>query len=193
MEVLPRDEWTSRNYNEKALTDRVQQLSYMRQLSVSYTAPGMLGSRQRQLQAQARELEREQERMKRPETMGLTGACTESPRGSTVTFTQDDAHKVETDDAEFTKRDEIWQDIKRLLKEYPDYKLYVTGHSLGGALSTMVAFYLACDPEMPKPVTCINFAAPRIGNWAFLDGVKWLEEQKYLRMLRVVYVYAYFA
>jgi len=94
--------------------------------------------------------------------------------------------KDETDDAEFTKRDEIWQDIKRLLKEYPDYKLYVTGHSLGGALSTMVAFYLACDPEMPKPVTCINFAAPRIGNWVFLDGVKWLEEQKYLRMLRVV-------
>ena len=94
MEVLPRDEWTSRSSNEKALTDRVQQLSYMRQLSVSYTAPGMLGSRQRQLRAQARELEREQERMKRPETIGLTGASTERPRGSTVTFTGDDAHKV---------------------------------------------------------------------------------------------------
>jgi putative lipase involved disintegration of autophagic bodies len=97
-----------------------------------------------------------------------------------------DPTKDETDHSEFRKYDEIVEDVKHLLKQKPDYKLYVTGHSLGAALSTLVSFYLACDPEIPKPVTCISFASPRLGDHDFLKATRWLEEQKMLRVLRVV-------
>jgi hypothetical protein len=62
----------------------------------------------------------------------------------------------------------------------------VTGHSLGAALSSLVAFYLACEDDIPKPVTCLNFASPRIGDSGFRDAVRSLEQRKALRMLRVV-------
>jgi alpha-beta hydrolase superfamily lysophospholipase len=91
-----------------------------------------------------------------------------------------------TDDSTFRKYDEILHDTKELLAAHPGYRLYVTGHSLGGALSTLIAFYLACDPEIRKPVTCISFASPRLGDKDFLKAVRWLEEQGMLRMLRVV-------
>jgi len=41
----------------------------------------------------------------------------------------------DTDDPERTKYDEVLSVIKPLLADNPGYKLYVTGHSLGGALS----------------------------------------------------------
>ena len=99
MEVLPRDEWTSRNYNEEALSDRVQQLSYMRQLSVAYTTPGMLGSLQRHSQAQAREMEREQKRVHQLELKRLAGLDAESLRTSTVRFARDEAATAGTEAA----------------------------------------------------------------------------------------------
>jgi Ca2+-binding EF-hand superfamily protein len=63
LEVLPRDEWTSRNYNELALTNRVEQLTSMRAMAVSYTAPGMLGAMQLQAQARERELRHSREQV----------------------------------------------------------------------------------------------------------------------------------
>lgn len=92
-----------------------------------------------------------------------------------------------TDDApEKRKYDEILEDVKPLLQANPGYKLYVTGHSLGGALSSVVAFYLACDDSIPSPVTCINFAAPRVGDHGFREATNALEQAKRLRVLRVV-------
>ena len=38
------------------------------------------------------------------------------------------------------KFDEIIGIISPLLKLHPDYRLYVTGHSLGGALATLFSF-----------------------------------------------------
>ena len=97
-----------------------------------------------------------------------------------------DITKDENDDETWRKYDEIVVDVKRLLERYPNYKLYVTGHSLGGGLSTLVSFYLACEPDIPKPVTCINFASPRMGDPNFLQAVQELEQRRWLRMLRVV-------
>ena len=80
------------------------------------------------------------------------------------------------------------EDIMPLLKANPGYKLYLTGHSLGAALSTIVAFYLACEDDtvIPKPVTCINFASPRVGNHAYLEASTKLESSGKLRFIRVV-------
>lgn len=94
---------------------------------------------------------------------------------------------TDTGDAEEKRKyDEILEDVKPLLAANPGYKLYVTGHSLGGALSSIAAFYLACDDDVPKPVTCISFAAPRVGDEGFLKATNQLEREKRLRMLRVV-------
>jgi predicted lipase len=90
------------------------------------------------------------------------------------------------DDEDFRKYDEIVEDVKLLLKEHPDYKIYVTGHSLGAALSTVAAFYLTCDPDIPKPVTLLNFASPRVGGKNFLEATRYLEKKRWLRILRVV-------
>merc|ERR1711862_471759 len=77
-------------------------------------------------------------------------------------------------------------DLKSILANNPGYKVYLTGHSLGAALSSIVAFYFALDPELPKPISCINFASPRVGGMDVFKGVHHLEKTKQLRVLRVV-------
>jgi len=84
-----------------------------------------------------------------------------------------------------TKYAEMLKDVKSILAIYPDHKLYVTGHSLGGALSTLAAFFFACETDIPKPVSCVNFAAPRVGKGNFLKAICCLEKTANIRMLRV--------
>lgn len=100
------------------------------------------------------------------------------------------ANTTETEDAEtFTKYDQIKEDVLGLVKKYPGYKLYVTGHSLGAALSTIAAFFLACEDSIPKPVTCINFASPRVGTRSFLSACQYLEKTCQLRIVRTMNVH----
>jgi hypothetical protein len=92
----------------------------------------------------------------------------------------------DSDDPNRLKYHEVLDDIKPLLKANPSYKLYVTGHSLGGALSGLVSFFLACDPEIETPVTCLNFASPRFGDSNYLAAVQVLEKEERLRFCRIV-------
>jgi len=92
----------------------------------------------------------------------------------------------DSDEATERKYDVIIKEVKTLLKENPGYKLYVTGHSLGAAVSTVFAFYATCEDDIPKPVTCINFASPRNGDSNFRKVIEWLEEKRMLRLLRFV-------
>lgn len=57
-------------------------------------------------------------------------------------------------------RSELWRKIQSM----PIKELYITGHSLGGALSTLCAF----DFAQYNPVH-YSFASPRVGNVAFAD------------------------
>ena len=52
--------------------------------------------------------------------------------------------------------------IKNILLDYPDYSIYVCGHSLGGALSTLFGYLLS--QEVTQEVTVVSFASPRVGN-----------------------------
>ena len=51
---------------------------------------------------------------------------------------------------------------------YKDYGIFVTGHSLGGALTQLLSFALAGSTitrdELPKPVIAITYGSPRVGS-----------------------------
>lgn len=57
--------------------------------------------------------------------------------------------------------------IARDLREHPDYQLYLTGHSLGGAAATLAAARLADMGVTPQQLQVITFGAPAVGNTAF--------------------------
>jgi len=87
-----------------------------------------------------------------------------------------------------TKFDKIVANIGDLYKSFPDYELFVCGHSLGGALSQLLAFQLASGghlDEHAKSITAITFASPRVGNREFKKAFQELEERYIIRHLRV--------
>lgn len=61
-------------------------------------------------------------------------------------------------------------DIENLLEreDVSELPLFVTGHSLGGAVAVMATWYFARD----KLAACYTFGAPRVGNHEFNDGFK---------------------
>jgi predicted lipase len=90
----------------------------------------------------------------------------------------------------------IREDIQKLLQDETGYKIYVTGHSLGGALASIFSTWLAggAAPEdtylrknvpIPKPVTCITFAAPFSGTNEFRFAHENLEREGLLRSVRI--------
>jgi predicted lipase len=87
--------------------------------------------------------------------------------------------------------DQIITILKQLyaVEEYTEYDLYVTGHSLGGALAQLLAFILAGileAKELPaKKVIAITYASPRVGNKKFQKAFKALEKEGKLRHIRV--------
>jgi Lipase (class 3) len=92
------------------------------------------------------------------------------------------------------KLDEIVGHVRTLFVEMPerrrDYKLYVTGHSLGGALATLFSLYVAASLEetanvIPKPVCCFSVASPRVGDLSFQAAFRRLEELGLVRHLRI--------
>ena len=53
--------------------------------------------------------------------------------------------------------------LKSLLIEYPDYKIYVCGHSLGSSLASLFGFMIS--HEIENHITVISYAGPRVGDY----------------------------
>jgi hypothetical protein len=70
----------------------------------------------------------------------------------------------------------IWSQIvpavQDLLKSSPDAKLYITGHSKGGAMAILAAALIAFTEKgpLPSPAAVYTFAAPHAGNSDFASG-----------------------
>lgn len=60
--------------------------------------------------------------------------------------------------------------VKMALKKHPKKKVYFTGHSLGGALSTIMGAYMATRMKK-RDITVINFGSPRPGDEMFHNWV----------------------
>ena len=82
----------------------------------------------------------------------------------------------------------ILDDLRDIMSSVDEgYKIYVTGHSLGAALSTLLAFKLAAEDEewIPKPISCINYASPLLGTDGFRAAFFELEKMGLVRCLRI--------
>merc|ERR1712238_420463 len=65
----------------------------------------------------------------------------------------------------FTIFDKILHEVDTQLKINPNFNVFVTGHSLGGALATLFSFHLAAlnHPLINKnTITCISVASPKL-------------------------------
>ncbi len=58
-------------------------------------------------------------------------------------------------------------DLATLLKQYPNRHLYLTGHSLGGAVAILTACYFLEQGVPPTQINVVTFGAPAVGNTAF--------------------------
>lgn len=87
-----------------------------------------------------------------------------------------------------TKYDEIANMANKygLERIGPDYKLFVTGHSLGGALTHFFSFYASTDKRFTKngPVKAIAFASPYIGGHSWADAFRHQERKKLLQLVQ---------
>jgi len=83
--------------------------------------------------------------------------------------------------------EQIRKDVKPLLKGEEGYSLYVTGHSLGGALATLMSFKLAGSNKewIPRPVTAVTYASPYTGNDGYRKAFGQCEKDGLLRHLRI--------
>lgn len=99
------------------------------------------------------------------------------------------------DEANMVRFDHIMMEVKSLLKQYPGYNIYATGHSLGGALATLFGFYAAQDDHIVKeigksggqiePVVVVSVASPRVGDNDFRAAFQTLESMGRLQHLRM--------
>jgi predicted lipase len=73
-------------------------------------------------------------------------------------------------------------------RDYSDYELLVTGHSLGGSLAQLCSYLLAGLPEMdfiPKPIKAVTYASPVVGDKEFFKSFQDLEKDGKIMHLRV--------
>lgn len=61
----------------------------------------------------------------------------------------------------------LGEELVRQLQAHPGCRLYITGHSLGGAVATLAAARLADMGVAPEQLKVITFGAPAVGNEAF--------------------------
>lgn len=81
--------------------------------------------------------------------------------------------------------EEIVTDVNKVHE--PGYQIYVSGHSLGGALASLLAYRLGGGKEdwIPKPVNCITFSSPMVGSEGFRLAFEKLEEKGLVRYFRI--------
>jgi len=82
----------------------------------------------------------------------------------------------------------IKEHLDELQNEYSHCDLYITGHSLGGAIATLFAYRFACDSESSvhkTPFNLVTFASPHVGDERFATAFKNLEKMKMIRHTRV--------
>jgi len=83
---------------------------------------------------------------------------------------------------ELAVEEDLEKSVKSVVDRFPDRRLLITGHSLGGGLATLLGAYLSVKyPD--NNVRVINFGSPRVGDQNFKD---FCETRKNLRHTRII-------
>ena len=90
-----------------------------------------------------------------------------------------------------SKIEVILHQLRYVKQKYPNDRIYIAGHSLGGALALISSLYVASDPTLNQlpddapegfaPVNCFAIADPKPGNSAFAMALHHLERTNKLR------------
>lgn len=88
------------------------------------------------------------------------------------------------------RRRKILRQVREYRARHPetrDYPLFVSGHSLGGALATLFGFHACQEPDVARcgPVRVYTFAAPPVGDGAFARVFRRLEDAGRIRLARI--------
>ncbi|PIO61477.1 triacylglycerol lipase [Teladorsagia circumcincta] len=60
------------------------------------------------------------------------------------------------------------EDFRALRVKYPEYEVWVTGHSLGGAMASLAASYIIAEEGVPSTsVKMVTFGQPRVGDYQY--------------------------
>lgn len=90
-------------------------------------------------------------------------------------------------DTKTTKYDEIVSKLKTYAKRLgEDFRLVVTGHSLGAALSTIFSFFASLEDQFTRngPIEVITFGSPKVAAYQLADAVRHQEDTNKLRIAR---------
>jgi hypothetical protein len=68
---------------------------------------------------------------------------------------------------------DVWQEVAAALQPVSKYELLFTGHSLGAAMATLAS-------SLQKPKSLYTFGSPRVGNQAFVELLKGLDNHRYV-------------
>ncbi|CEF64162.1 Lipase, class 3 family-containing protein [Strongyloides ratti] len=65
------------------------------------------------------------------------------------------------------------KDIQSLIKQYPTYKLWISGKGLGGSLASMTALYVANKTIINNDkIKLVTFGEPRTGNYLYSKSIE---------------------
>jgi len=69
--------------------------------------------------------------------------------------------------------DNIWPTLHELANDYGKTRtVWCTGHSLGAAMATIVAYRLQRSDDTPNPQALFTYGSPRVGNKAYIKGIE---------------------
>jgi len=69
-------------------------------------------------------------------------------------------------------RAKIQAHMRDMIKQYPDFEYFITGHSLGGALANLAALDLSCNGIIRKEkLHLYTYGSPRVGDFNFATAV----------------------
>jgi len=64
--------------------------------------------------------------------------------------------------------EEMYEELMTLVKKHPLAKIYITGHSKGGALATLMGqFIISKNKKLKRKISVVTFGSPRVGNKEF--------------------------
>ena len=68
-----------------------------------------------------------------------------------------------------TYTDYVWESVRNTIAQAQNKTLWLTGHSLGAAMATLMARRCVLQGDIPTPAALFTYGSPRVGNRAYIN------------------------